>query len=175
MTYGRRAFAEAYLLARASDDDPVGEYQQERSAYNNALREHRLRMLAGLETLFGLRLDMAAVASAPGGPALFMLFNSTVRACLASRTPGGSFLEAGLLYRTLAEAGEAGTRVLATLDRITQLSDAWREAHLDVLDELLGILLGEWGGLVFTSADLLAAGVEDTPPVSTDYPWDMDE
>jgi tRNA U34 5-methylaminomethyl-2-thiouridine-forming methyltransferase MnmC len=110
VSYDRRTLAEAYLLAQASEGDANSGYRQERSAYNTALRVHRQRVLAALETLFGLTLDMRSASSTPGGAALFMLFNSTVRSCLALRTPWSDYLEAGLLHRRLAEVGGAGVR-----------------------------------------------------------------
>jgi hypothetical protein len=160
-----------YLLAQASPGDAMCGYYQEKSAYNAALRAHRQRVLAGLQTLFGLTLDMASFRSTPGG-ALFMLFNSTVRSCLALRTPWSFYHETGLIDRKLDEAGDAGARVTEASDRITRLTDESRQAHLDILDQLLSVFLGERADLVFTSADLLAAGVDDTPPSSLDYPWD---
>ncbi|QYN24970.1 hypothetical protein [Amycolatopsis sp. DSM 110486] len=174
VSYNRRAFAEAYVLARASEDDAFGEYQQEQSAYNTALRAHRQRVLDGLQTLFQLRLDRESISSTPGAAPLFMLFASTAGSCLALRTPWSSYREAGLLHRRLGELGPAGVRIIEASELITQLTDQSRQAHLDLLAELLGVLLGERGDLVFTSADLLAAGVDDTPPDSRDYPWDFE-
>lgn len=175
MNYDRRAFAETYLLAQASDDDVNCGYVRGVPAYNAALREQRKRVLAGLEQLFGLTLDMASFRSRAGDASLFMLFRSTVLACLSPTTPGSGFLVASLLHRKLAEAGDAGARVNATLERIRQLSKTWQDAHLDVLEDLLEILLGERAGLVFTSADLKAAGVDDTRPSPADYPVDLDD
>lgn len=91
------------------------------------------------------------------------------------RTPGSDYLEASLLVRKLAEAGDAGARVNATLERIEHLSRTWRDAHLDVLEDLLGVLLGKRADFVFTSADLKAAGVDDTRPNLADYPVDVDD
>jgi hypothetical protein len=169
--YDSRAFAQAYLFAQASEEDGVGDYLLTEPAYNAALREHHKRVLAGLEKLFGVTLD---VRSTTGDTALLWLFTKTARSCHSPRTPLSGFLEAGLLIRRLAEGGDAGTRVLATFERIGQLRDAWHEAHLDVLDDLLGMLLGERADRVFTSADLRAAGVDDTPPELTDHPSDPD-
>lgn len=172
-SYDRRAFAEVYALVRASPGEAAWSgYYQEHTAYNAALRAHRQGVLAGLQTLFGLTLTMQSISSIPGAVPLFMLFNSTVDSCLALRTPWSFFLEEGLLNRRLDEVGSPGVRINEASERIAQLTDQSRQAHLDILAELLRVFLGERSDLVFTSADLRAIDVDDTPPNMLDYPGD---
>jgi hypothetical protein len=163
ITYDRRAFAQAFLDAHP--DAKRGYYYNEQ--YNAALREHRQRVLDGLQELFGLRLERGGV---PGGQAaLFMLFRTTASSYVKITGPGEGVGEAGLLYRQLAETG-AQQHVLGGLERITACNDRSRDAHLDVMETLIDVFLGERAGATFTSADLAALGVDDTAgPNSADY------
>ncbi|HEX8864097.1 MAG TPA: hypothetical protein VF821_00445, partial [Lentzea sp.] len=106
---------------------------------------------------FGVDLD--------ADPALSFLIGKTVRTNAAIVAPGEGFGEAGLLVRRLE-----GTGVLGRMGDILDLNEQSRAAHLDIVDELLG-LLGPTVEKV-TSADLQALGVDDTPPNSSDYEMD---
>lgn len=167
--YGRRALIEAYLSARG--DDTFGGYEAESPAYNAALRAHHERMLDGLERLFGIRLTAEGVGDFRKR-VLFILFRTTADSLLALRTPWSGFLEAGLLLQRLEAAGEPGARVLASSDRIWSRTTESREDHLLILDELLGVLLGDRAELTFGVADLRDAGVDPVPPASDDHPDD---
>ncbi|MGV9411446.1 hypothetical protein ACWDOP_16145 [Nocardia sp. NPDC003693] len=168
--YGLREFAEAYVLARADWSDSIGGYQQDSTAYNKALRAHRERLLETLEELYELKLEMKEMVEIPRGTVLFMHFRATVNSALALRTPGN--LEAGLLLRSLEAAGEPGLRIKATSKRLDQLLDSSREAHLDMLEDLLRILLGNRAHLTFTADEVAAAGGGGAAPDPTDYPHD---
>ncbi|MFI7119983.1 hypothetical protein [Amycolatopsis sp. NPDC049868] len=156
--YDRRAFVLAYLAAQPeyshgfSDDD---------SAYNDALRAYRERLLKGLESLFGLELTWDGISDRIDGSALFMLFSSAARKHLEVKASG--FLEGGLLVKVLERAGQDGP-VLASMSRSVELRDRLRESYVDTMELVLGILLGERADAVFTSADLRGAGVDDTEP-----------
>ncbi|MEV8438475.1 hypothetical protein AB0425_13945 [Actinosynnema sp. NPDC051121] len=161
-TYDRRAFAQAFLDAHP--DARHGLYYSQ--AYDTALREHRQRVLDGLQRLFGLSLSFDGVTRYRG---LLVLFRSTARSYLAITGPGDGFLEAGLIFWQLAEAG-VEEPVHEGLARITALNDQSREAHLAVLETLLAVLLGDRADATFTSADLAAVGVDDTAgPDTADY------
>ncbi|WP_067548671.1 hypothetical protein [Nocardia crassostreae] len=79
------------------------------------------------------------------------------------------------MIKTLDESGHPGAEVHTATQRITDLHAESRAAHLDILENLLRILIAEQVEKTFTSQDLLASGVVDTPPNSWDYPWDGDE
>lgn len=163
ITYDRRALVEAYL-----DADPKsrrGFYES--TAYNAALREHQLKVLGGLQELFGVVLDFGALPH--DRAALFMLFRATAASMLAITSPGRGTGEAGLIYRQLADAG-VDEQVQAGLARIIEANEQSAAAHLDVMDTLIGVLLGDRADATFTSADLAAIGVDDTAgPNSADY------
>lgn len=162
ITYDRRAFAQAFLDAHP--DARHGLYYNE--AYNTALREHRQRVLDGLQRLFGLTLSIGGATRHRG---LLALFRSTARSYLAITGPGDGFMEAGLIFRQLAEAGVEES-VHEGLARITALNTQSRDAHLAVLETLIAVLLGDRADATFTSADLAALGVDDTAgPDSADY------
>lgn len=170
-SYGLRAVAEAHLLAQASENDFFGGYCYGKSALNAALREHRQQLSAGLQQLFGISLAEPATV-----PILHRLvlrqIDNTVRSCLALRTPMSGYLEGGLLIRTFREAGDAGQRVLESAEQIARLAKQSYEAHLDSLEALFELLAGEHTDRRLTREDLLAIGVDDTPPSTLDYPWD---
>ncbi|MEU4446300.1 hypothetical protein AB0K14_04135 [Actinosynnema sp. NPDC050801] len=124
-------------------------------------------MLDGLQELFGFRLEPDGMSQGRG--ALFMLFRATASSYVKITGPGEGFGEAGLIYRQLAET-DAQQHVLGGLERITACNDRSRHAHLDVMESLIGVFLGERAGATFTSADLAAIGVDDTAgPNSADY------
>lgn len=163
ITYDRRAFARAYLDAHPDAKD--GYYYSE--AYNTALREHRQRVLDGLQRLFGVTLDAEGVLAEHG--ALLMLFRGTARSCLSITAPGEGAAEAGLLFRQLAGTS-AQQHVLDGLRRIADSNTRSRDAHLDVMETLIEVFLGDRAGATFTSADLAAIGVDDTAgPNSADH------
>ncbi len=78
-------------------------------------------------------------------------------------------IEAGLIDQKLEDAGPAGERVLAASSRIFDLAEDARRTHLEMLDALVQILLGERADLTFASADLAALGINDRPPNSDDF------
>lgn len=163
ITYDRRAFAQAFLDAHP--DAKHGYYYSE--PYNDALRQHRQRLLDGLQELFGLKLEPDGVPN--GQAALFMLFRATASSCVKITGPGEGFGEAGLIYRQLAETS-VQQHVLGGLERITACNSRSRDAHLDVMESLIEVFLGDRAGVTCTSADLAAIGVDDTAvPKSSDY------
>ncbi|XVS65028.1 hypothetical protein ACQPYE_02900 [Actinosynnema sp. CA-299493] len=162
ITYDRRAFVQAFLDAHP--EAKRGYYYSQ--AYNAALREHRQRVLRGLQELFGLTLDFEGVAEYR---ALFLLFRGTASSYVKITGPGEGFAEAGLILKQLAQSG-VEQPVHDALNRITACNDQSAEAHLDVLVTLVGVFLGDRATATFTSADLAAVGVDDTAgPDSADY------
>ncbi|MER5266329.1 hypothetical protein ABTZ99_29985 [Actinosynnema sp. NPDC002837] len=163
ITYDRRAFVQAFLDAHP--DAKQGYYAS--NAFNAALREHRLRVLDGLQRLFGLTLEHDRVPRDQA--ALFMLFRTTASSYVKITAPGEGMAEAGLLYRQLAGT-PAQRHVLDGLHRIAACNDRSRDAHLDVLESLVEVFLGDRAGTTVTSADLAAIGVDDTAgPNSSDF------
>ncbi|MDU0291576.1 hypothetical protein [Saccharothrix longispora] len=164
ITYDRRALAKAY--ADVHPDAKDGYYYN--AAFNTALREHRQEVLDGLQRLFGVALDDLG-----GWPAevraLYLLFRGTIKSYVAVDGPLSGAGEAGLLYKQLAGT-DRQQHVLASLDRITACAVRSREAHLDVLESLIEVVLGDRRDMTVTSADLKAIGVDDTAgPRSADY------
>jgi hypothetical protein len=164
--YDRSDLVRAYLGAQGGR---FGGYYPESSAFNAALKAHYQAILGGLERLFDLRLHPDGCGSFTNR-VLFMLLAATARSFLAIQTPWSNFLEAGLLIKKLEEAGAEGQRVMAAGDRINALADESHDAHLDKLDALVTIMLGDRAGLTFDAADLRAIGIDDTPPNPADYP-----
>lgn len=155
--YDRRAFAVAYLEAQPDYSHP---FIDDESEYN-ALFAHRGQLLKGLESLFGLELTDAGVSDRTDGSVLFMLFRSTARSHLEIKSSG--FLEGGLLIKVLERSGQ-GEPVFKSMERSIDLRARTRESHVDTMELLLGILLGDRADAVFTSADLREIGVDDTEP-----------
>lgn len=93
------------------------------------------------------------------------LLKKTARSNAAITSPGDGLGEAGMLVQRLEGSG-----VLGRIGDIRELNEQSRTAHLDIADELLG-LIGPTVEKV-TSADLKAQGVADTPPNSSDYEID---
>lgn len=60
--------------------------------------------------------------------------------------------------------------MIAAGERINAVTDEARAAHLDKLDALVTIMLGDRASLTFDAVDLRAIGIDDTPPNPTDYP-----
>ena len=164
--YGRRHLVEAYLGAQARG---FGGYYPESSAFNAALKVHYVGMLDGLGRLFGLRLDRQQMDTFDNR-AYFMLFSSTAVSLLALRTPWSNFLEAGLLVKKVEQAGQDGQRVMTASSRIETLVGESRQEHLEILDALAAIMLGDRAELTFSRADLRAIGVDDAVPSPADYP-----
>ncbi|SDT41399.1 hypothetical protein [Actinoplanes derwentensis] len=161
--YGRRELVEAYLGCR--DGERYGGYRREAGAFNAALRAHHQGMLDGLERLFEVRLTPEGIPD----PVLHMLFRSTVESVLALTDPWSGFLEAGLLHLRLDRAGEAGTKVMAASDRIWSRNNESREDHLIILEELVGLFLGDRAHHAFTADELRALGVDLQRPRPVDY------
>ncbi|MER5332384.1 hypothetical protein [Micromonospora sp. NPDC002717] len=164
--YDRRDLVRVYLAAQGNR---FGGYYAESSAYNAALKAHYAAMLDGLQQLFGLRLHRDGVDTFTHR-VLFMLFSSTAASFFALRTPWSDFLEAGLLIRKVEEAGAEGERIMAASQRIDALTAESRETHLEMLDALVAVMLGDRAELTFDTADLRAVGVDDTKPSTRDYP-----
>lgn len=124
------------------------------------------QLLALLEQLFGV--DFAAP---PEPAALWMLFMATVDSYLSIRTPWSSFLEEGLIIRKVEALGPQGGNMFRLSQQIQDLSEANREAHLQLLYALFERIYGKHD-LVVTSQDLQAKGFDDTKePKIIDY-WE---
>lgn len=173
MRYDRAKLIEVYLAAEAGDGVRFG-YQIEHDEYNAALREYYRGLLAALEKLFAVELDSQRAQSFDA-KVFLKAFGNTVRSLLAARTPWSGFLEAGLLIKRLEGSGAPGRRFLEASDLIEGLQKKSRAAHLEALDAIVEILLGETADSDFDSAELLAAGFDDSAyPNAADYPdpWD---
>ncbi|CAL9675613.1 hypothetical protein SUDANB95_07818 [Actinosynnema sp. ALI-1.44] len=150
--YDRRAFARLHLDAH----DACEHGSSGMSGYDAALRAHRKAVLEGLRRLFDL--DLRA------DPLHRMVFESTARSYGAIRSPFSGYGEIGLLERVLGAEG------LAPVERIVELNAASKEAHVDFVVNLLASVRP--GAEVFTSDDLRAIGVDDTPPGREGHEYD---
>ena len=164
-TYDRRGFASAYADVQ---NDRIPGVDGERVGYAPALGEYRTALLKGLERLFGLRLESETVPRAM--LPVFTAFRSTVRSYGAITGPMDGYLEAGLIHIRLREAG-VHESFLAGVRRIDECNTASADAHLDILEALLGVLLGDSADRVVSAEELHAIGVGTTPPSPYDYEW----
>ena len=171
MRYDRAELVKAYLAAHANMDSRFGAYEVERTEYNEALRGYYQGLLAALERMFGVALDVRR-AEAFDAKVFLMLFRGTADSLLAARTPWSGFLEGGLLIKKLEGAGAAGQKVLAASTVIDEMQAKSRAAHREALDAIAEILLGDSAGLVFDSAEVLSVvGFDDNVrPNRADYP-----
>ena len=154
MEYTRRDLAQAVLDAHPDSKRGLDMFY---GAFSNDMKAHQVRMRDGLAKAFGvdLKADMA----------LWMLLRSTVDSNAAITVPLADFGEAGLIIRKVE-----GTGILDHINDIAALSTMSKRAHLDVVDELIG-LMGPDADTV-TSDDLKAIGVDDTRPNRNDYEMD---
>lgn len=161
--YGRRELVEAYLGSRGWVPSDTGYYEDE-EPYNDALKAYERSRLAVLERLFGLELPVLP----PSKPddditrlLLLRLLVHTASSCLSATTPTAYYLDATLLIRRLQAQGAHGARALAARDRIDKLHRQYRAEHVEMLDAIVAVLLGDRADSSFTSEDLLAAGFDD--------------
>lgn len=154
MDYTRRDLAQAVLDAHPDSKRGLDLF---RGGFSDAMKAHQERVRDGLLKAFGVDLEAE--------PVLAFMLGKTARTNAVITSPGDGFGEAGLLVQRLEHTG-----VLSRIGDIRKLNEQSREAHLDIADELIG-LMGPTVDTV-TSADLLALGVDDTPPNSSDYEID---
>jgi hypothetical protein len=165
--YSRRDLVRAYLGAQQRG---FGGYYAESPTFNDALAAHYLSLLDGLQRLFGLSLERDSIG-AGGNPALLMLFGAIADSLLSLRTPWSRFLEAGLIHRKVEEAGQDGARISVASERINVAVAEAHEAHLEMLNALVAVLLGDRADRTFSEADIHAAGTDiSVEPSPTDYP-----
>ncbi|MET0235622.1 MAG: hypothetical protein ABW224_13335 [Kibdelosporangium sp.] len=156
--YDVRAFAKAYV-----DAQPDGEsgFMPGHASYSAAMKVHHQQILAGLQDLFEFAPDSPERST--GQLAFLGLFRDLVASYHRIMQPVTRHAETGPLTRQLEDAGqrEMYSAGMARIDQARQLS---AEAHLDVMAGLLANLLDGQAAKVFTSADLRAIGIDDTPP-----------
>ena len=154
MEYTRRDLAQAVLDAHPASKRGLDMFY---GGFSKDKKEHQVRVRDGLLKAFGvdLKADMA----------FWMLLRSTVESNATITAPLEDFGEAGLIIRKIE-----GTGILGQLNDIVALNARSKQAHLDIVDELIG-LLGPSVETV-TSDDLEAIGVDDTPPNRNDYEMD---
>ena len=174
MRYDRAKLIEVYLAAQENCEDVRFGYRIECDEFNDALREYYRGLLAALQKLFVVEFDRQRVQNFGAG--VFLVpFRNTVASLQGARTPWSGILEGGLLIKRLEAAGAPGARFLEASDVIDELRKKSRAAHLEALDAIVEILLGDRAESAFESADVLAAGFDDgARPQPADYPdpWD---
>jgi hypothetical protein len=164
--YDIRAFAQAQVDA---DPDSESGLHLGHESYTAACAVHYQQVLSGLQDLFGFTWDSPDLPVAHRS--LHMLFKSFMRSYHRTVQPVARYAEGGLLINQLQEAGlwESFTEAA---DRIEQNRKQSAEAHLDIMTGLLTVVVGERSAKVFTSADLRAIGIDDTPPKLADHMHD---
>jgi hypothetical protein len=154
MEYTRRDLAQAVLDAHPASKRGLNMFY---GAFSDDMKKHQVQMRDGLLKAFGVDLDSNL-------PMKIMLM-ATVESNAAITGPMSNFGEAGLLIRRLEGSG-----VLAKVDEIGALNTMSRKAHLDIVEELLGLVDSTVESV--TTEDLIALGVKVTPPTTDDYEMD---
>ncbi|MGW4206686.1 hypothetical protein ACWEIJ_01740 [Lentzea sp. NPDC004789] len=154
MEYTRRDLAQAVLDAHPDSRRGLNMFY---GGFSNEMKKHQVRMRDGLLIAFGVDLD--------SNMAMKMMLNATVRSNAAITGPMSNFGEAGLIIRRLEGSG-----VLDKVDEIDQLNNMSKKAHLDIVEELLGLI--DSTVETVTTEDLIALGVNVTPPNLDDYEMD---
>ncbi|MGW5922129.1 hypothetical protein ACWFPY_24330 [Nocardia fluminea] len=89
---------------------------------------------------------------------------NAAKSLLRTRSPWDGYLEAGALLGALDDLGIGEAHRSMAVELRTTV-DASRSQHRALLDLLLTALLGEHAQVVFTLADLEAAGIERAVPI----------
>lgn len=154
MEYTRRDLAQAVLDAHPDSKRGLNMFY---GAFSDDMKKHQVEMRDGLLKAFGVDLD--------SNMAMKLMLNATVESNAAITGPMSGFGEAGLLIRRLEGSG-----VLAKVDEIYALNKMSKKVHLDIVEELLGIVDSTIESV--TTEDLIALGVNVTPPKTDDYEMD---
>jgi hypothetical protein len=144
--YDRAALIQAYIATK----EPYG---------HEDFKRFYAERLAALERAFGLSLASEGVRNTEYN-ALWMLFRAAVDSYLSIRTPGSGFMDGSLIMRQLEKLAERAQPLIDHSDAITAATDASRQAHLGMLDELFKVLWGEIDTVV-TSEQLRQLGFDD--------------
>lgn len=154
MDYTRRDLAQAVLDAHPDSKRGLDMF---RGGFSDDMKQHQIRMRDGLLKAFGIDLR--------SNPAMKMMLSATLTSNAAITGPMSGFGEAGLIIRRLEGSG-----VLAKVGEIRALNTMSAKAHLDIVEEVLGLV--DSSVKTVTTEDLTVLGVEATPPNSGDYEMD---
>lgn len=154
MDYTRRDLAQAMLDAHPDSKRGLNMFY---GRFSHDMKEHQVQMRDGLLKAFGVDLETNMVMK--------MMLNATVESNAAITGPMSRFGEAGLLVKRLEGSG-----VLDKVREIHALNKLSAEAHLDIVEEVLGIV--DSSVQIVTTDDLVALGVAVTPPNTDDYEMD---
>jgi hypothetical protein len=154
MEYTRRDLAQAVLDAHPDSRRGLNMFY---GKFSDDMKKHQVEIRDGLLKAFGVDLD--------SNMAMKMMLRGTVDSNAAIRGPMSNFGEAGLLIRRLEGSG-----VLDKVDEIHQLNVQSLELHLDIVEKLLELV--DATVETVTTEDLVALGVNVTPPNMNDYEMD---
>ncbi|GLY52938.1 hypothetical protein [Lentzea sp. NBRC 102530] len=154
MDYTRRDLAQAVLDAHPDSRRGLNMFY---GAFSDDMKEHQVQLRDGLLKAFGVDLETDR--------AMQMMLNATVASNAAIRGPMSNFGEAGLLINRLEGSG-----ALDRVSEIHELNEKSAEAHLDIVEVCLGIV--DSSVQTVTTDDLVALGVNVTPPSFLDYEMD---
>ncbi|MBM7859524.1 hypothetical protein [Lentzea nigeriaca] len=154
MEYTRRDLAQAVLDAHPAGKRGLNMFY---GAFSDDMKKHQVEMRDGLLKAFGIDLD--------SNMAMKMMLKATIASNAAITGPMDDFGEVGLLIRKLEGSG-----VLDKVQEIHALNRMSAKAHLDIVEELLGLVDSTVESV--TTEDLTALGVNVTPPKTDDYEMD---
>ncbi|MGW6447178.1 hypothetical protein [Lentzea sp. NPDC055074] len=154
MDYTRRDLAQAVLDAHPDSKRGLNMFY---GKFSDDMKKHQVQLRDGLLKAFGVDLGT--------NMAMKMMLNATVESNAAITGPMSRFGEAGLLIKRLEGSG-----VLDKVDEIYALNKMSAKAHLDIVEEVLGLVDSSVQSV--TTQDLRAVGVDDTPPDWNDYEMD---
>jgi hypothetical protein len=143
-------------------------YTQRKDFVHSDFTAYYGSLLKALQGQFGVQLSHEGLAFSQ--KVFWMLFQSTVRSLLQITNPWADFLDETLLVRRLEESGELGRVVDRASAAIGESNKESEAAHRVILNALFEAIFGECQRVV-TSADLLAAGFDDSkePDISNYY------
>lgn len=151
--FGLTELRDAYVDAVSDDENP------------RPMAEERRDYFDGLCGLFELDLPTSrkSLGWSPAGYVHGLVLN-VAKSLLRTGSPWDGYLEAGALLGALDDLGigEAHRSMAVELRATVEVS---RSQHRALLDLLLKPLLGEHAQVVFTLADLEAAGIERAVPI----------
>src|SRR5690349_7420769 len=124
MEYTRRDLAHAVLDAHPDSTRGLNMFY---GRFSDDMKKHQAEIRDGLLKAFGVDLD--------SNTAVKLILKGTVDSNAAIRGPMSNFGEAGLLIRKLESSG-----VLDKVDEIHRLNVQSLELHLDIAEELLGLV-----------------------------------
>lgn len=106
------------------------------------LADHYKRTVAAFEAALDVRIPKERSDVPRQWHSLFNLFHSIIESVLSVRTPLSDYLEAGLIFRRLEEAGAEGKVIKGFLYQAEDTACSLVEVQMEILEGLLRIFIG---------------------------------